>query len=97
MKNVTKALMAMLAAGFVFAAPAKAYEDEGCPYRVSGVAYNDVLNIRLWPSPRSRIVGFIPPNGEDVQLIRRKGNWGLIYYNGGEGWSHMRYLRRDCY
>ncbi|MGF1619165.1 MAG: SH3 domain-containing protein [Rhodomicrobiaceae bacterium] len=67
-----------------------------CPYAVKGVAYNDVLNIRRWPSPQSRLVGVIPPNGSGVYLIRWKGNWGLINYGHYEGWVNMRYLRAYC-
>ncbi|MBX2806915.1 MAG: SH3 domain-containing protein [Hyphomicrobiales bacterium] len=88
------ASLALLTAGAFSMSTASAYDD--CTYRVKGVAYNDVLNIRAWPSPRSRIVGHIPPNGDDVALIRRKGRWGLIEYNGVEGWSHMGYLREIC-
>lgn len=96
MRNLLKASLVFMAVGAVSTSSAHAYEDEECSYRVSGVGYNDVLNIRRWPSPKSRIVGYIPPNGEGVELIRRKGRWGLIFYEGTEGWSHMGYLRSDC-
>lgn len=94
MRKIIAASLALFAAGALSASTASAYED--CSYRVGGVAYNDVLNIRAWPSPRSRIVGHIPPNGEGVEVIRRKGRWGLVEYDGVEGWSHMGYLREDC-
>jgi hypothetical protein len=29
-------------------------------------------------------------------VIRRKGRWGLVEYDGVEGWSHMGYLREYC-
>jgi uncharacterized protein YgiM (DUF1202 family) len=96
MRKIIAASLALFAAGALSISSASAYEDEGCPYRVHGVSYNDVLQIRKWPSPKSRIVGHIPPDGEGVELIRRKGRWGLIEYDGIEGWSHMGYLRRDC-
>ena len=40
---------------------------------VTGVAYNDVLNVRKWPSSQSRIVGSYD-NGEDVSLTGRCKN-----------------------
>ncbi len=97
MRKLVAASLALFAVGALSASPASAYNDEECTYRVHRVAYNDVLNIRKWPSPKSRIVGYIPPNGEGIEVIRRKGRWGLIEYEGVEGWSHMGYLRRDCY
>lgn len=96
MRKIIAASFALAAAGVLSVSTASAYEDEGCPYRVQGVSYNDVLNIRAWPSSKSRIVGYIPPSGEGVELIRRKGGWGLIQYDGEQGWAYMRYLRRDC-
>jgi uncharacterized protein YgiM (DUF1202 family) len=96
MRKIIAASLALVAAGALSVSTASAYEDEGCPYRVHGVSYNDVLNMRAWPSPKSRIVAHIPPRGRGVELIRRKGGWGLVQYDGEQGWAHMGYLRRDC-
>jgi len=87
----------LLAANVALVNTAKAQYITECPYFVTGVAYNDVLNIRKWPSHRSRIVGLIPPDGRGVTLIRWKGNWGRIYYRDYEGWVNMRYLRANCH
>lgn len=99
MRKIVAASLVLLAAGASSVNTASAYEDYDvgeCAYRVHGVAYNDVLNIRKWPSPRSRIIGYIPPHGEEVELIRTKGRWGLIEFGGQRGWSHMGYLREYC-
>lgn len=96
MRNVFAALSVVAACGAVTINTASAYEYAECTYSVTGVAYNDVLNIRAWPSPKSRIVGHIPPNGEGVEIVRRKGRWGLVEYDGIEGWSHTGYLREVC-
>ena len=100
MRKTVAASLVLLTAGVLSVTAASAYEDyesEDCAYRVHNVSYNDVLNIRAWPSPRSRIVGYIPPKGEEIELIRTKGRWGLIVYDGVQGWSYMGYLREYCY
>jgi uncharacterized protein YgiM (DUF1202 family) len=95
MRQFAKAAL-FLAAALGSANTATADYVTECPYAVRGVAYNDVLNIRRWPSPESRIVGVIPPKGNGVTLIRWKGDWGLINYDDEEGWVNMRYLRSYC-
>ncbi len=65
----------------------------GATYRVRGVSYDDVLYMRRWPSPRSRIVKALAADARNVVLIRRKGRWGKVMFRGRIGWVHMRYLR----
>ena len=67
-------------------------------FRVTGVAPNDVLNLRAAPSPRARIVGALP-NGARVRNLgcrsEGRGRWcrvGLLDEMGGEGWASARYL-----
>jgi uncharacterized protein YraI len=48
--------------------PAARAEADGPDYfRVTGVAADDVLNIRAAPSPRARILGAIPPDGNGIR------------------------------
>lgn len=107
MRNILKVSLIALAVGAFTPVAVHAYEDEqeedyaeeeqeDCLYSVTGVSYNDVLNIRAWPSPKSRIVGYMPPNAEGVEVARTKGNWGLVTYDGIEGWSYMGYLESTC-
>jgi uncharacterized membrane protein len=78
------------------AAPALATQD-GWPaiHDVTGVAADDVLNIRERPDASAPIVGSLPP-GATVEVIRANDRltWGLV--NAGErtGWVSMRYLQR---
>jgi uncharacterized membrane protein len=78
------------------AAPALATQD-GWPaiHDVTGVAADDVLNIRERPDPGSPIVGRLSP-GDAVEVIRPNDrlSWGLV--NAGErpGWVSLRYLQR---
>lgn len=46
-------------------------------FRVTGVASNDVLNIRAQPTARSAIIGIIPPNGNGIQNLGCQS--GLTY------------------
>lgn len=66
-----------------------------CPYRVQGVAYNDVLKIRAWPSPQSRVIGVLKPGQGGLFFTRFKGNWGRLY-GAGNGWVNMRFVRARC-
>ena len=54
--------------------PAAAQEG-GRTYRVVGVEYDDVLNIRAGPSMGYPIVGVIPPGGRGVRLVGHCQGW----------------------
>jgi hypothetical protein len=65
-------------------------------YRVTGVAGNDVLNIRSAPSADRPIVGTIPPSGRGIRIVDRcDGQWCPIEYGGIRGWVNRRYLTRE--
>lgn len=68
----------------------------GALYHVRGIRSDDVLFIRAWPSPQSKKVGSIPPDGRGVSKLGPcKGNWCKINYRGIIGWSSMMYLVAD--
>jgi uncharacterized protein YgiM (DUF1202 family) len=52
---------------------------------VSGVAADDVLNIREAPDASAAIIGKLKPDAENVEVIRPDDHhsWGLV--NTGEG------------
>lgn len=62
---------------------------------VSGVASNDVLNVRAAPSSGAPIVGTLAFSQSGVEVLDTdpSGKWGLV--NAGEtaGWASLRYLR----
>ncbi|MCC5969979.1 MAG: peptide-binding protein [Pararhodobacter sp.] len=66
-------------------------------YRVTGVASDDVLNIRAEPGAGAAIVGFFRPGqrGIEVMELGPNGRWGLVNSGEGSGWSSMRYLARE--
>ena len=61
---------------------------------VSGVASNDVLNIRSGPSTRFDIVGFIRAGECGVVTGLRHGSWIWVDYGKG-GFVNKRYLRTE--
>jgi len=70
--------------------------------RVSGVAEDDTLNVRLHPDPRARKVGAVPPHATvGIRECRRIGcsRWCRIFslaqngYDGPAGWVNARYLK----
>ena len=71
---------------------------EGWPalYDVTGVAPDDVLNVRAAPRASAEIVGALPADGTAIEVIEitRNETWGLV--NAGEvsGWASMAFLAR---
>ena len=66
-------------------------------YTVSGVAADDVLNIRVDPDGAAQIRGSLPPDGPAVEVtgFSREGNWARINHGEGAGWVALRFLTRD--
>lgn len=62
-------------------------------YEVRGVRSNDVLNIRAAPTHTARIVGRIPPNGREIEIIAPgRGQWVKISYRRVQGFVNRRFL-----
>ena len=63
-------------------------------YSVSGVAANDVLNIRAEPSAAAPILGQFAPDRLRVEVLETTpdGKWGLVGLPESNGWVSMRYL-----
>lgn len=79
------------------AAPALATQD-GWPalHDVTGVAADDVLNIRARPDADAPIMGTLPPDGTGIEVIRADEalEWGLVNSREMTGWASLRYLAR---
>lgn len=73
-----------------------AAQDLPALFRVSGVAANDVLNIRAAPDAGSPILGAFGPSqtGIEVIALSEGGGWGLVRTREGVGWASMRYLQQ---
>lgn len=78
------------------AGPATA-DDFPAMYRVSGVASNDVLNIRSAPDAISNVIGSFEPGttGVEVMFADPSGKWARV--NSGEraGWTSFRFLEPE--
>lgn len=62
-------------------------------YCVSGVAEDDVLNLRAFPSSTSRILAELEPHQCDIAFLPySRGNWQKVRVEGWEGWVSRRYL-----
>lgn len=61
-------------------------------FDVSGVASNDVLNVRAEGAASAPIVGMLAHDANDVEVVALSGNWGQINTGETSGWVSMRYL-----
>ncbi|MCQ0987001.1 SH3 domain-containing protein [Jiella marina] len=66
------------------------------PYRVTGIAYNDVLNVREGPGTDYRIIDGLHDGDSGIFIERcvRHASWCLINYGGDgrRGWVASRFL-----
>ncbi len=69
---------------------------QGLPalYDVTGVAADDVLNIREAPSASTAIIGELAPDqtGVEVVEISGDGKWGLVNSHEQSCWTSLRFL-----
>jgi uncharacterized membrane protein len=63
-------------------------------YDVTGVAGDDVLNVRIDPSASSAIVGQLTPQQKNIEVVAgdSSGKWGLVNVSETSGWVAMRFL-----
>lgn len=66
-------------------------------FSVTGVAADDVLNIRQGPSADTPIIGELAPSQSGVEVLRLNegGKWGLVGVPEGNGWVAMRFMTRE--
>jgi uncharacterized membrane protein len=70
-------------------------QDFPATYQVTGVAADDVLNIRAEPSGDAATVGEIGPYGFNIEVLGLSddGKWGMVPLPEGSGWVSMRFLQ----
>lgn len=62
-------------------------------YCVTGVAPGDVLNLRAWPSPQSRVIHQIDRQACGIALLPyARDGWQKVRTGGWEGWVNSRHL-----
>ena len=61
---------------------------------VTGVAFDDVLNVRTEPTASAPAIGGLAPDarGVEVTALDARGTWGRINWAEGTGWVFMRYM-----
>lgn len=89
-------LVACLLLTQCFALAAAAEEPPFVPrlYDVTGVAADDVLNIRAAPDASSDIVGALSPIAEGIEVtaLNEMENWGRVANGESDGWVSLAFL-----
>lgn len=62
-------------------------------YDVTGVASDDVLNIRAAPRAGADRLGGLGPDATGIEVVRQQNGWGLVNHGEATGWVSMRYIR----
>lgn len=81
------ALFLCLAAG-LSAAPARAETVD-----VTGVAADDVLNLRTEPRSGAPLTGALSPTASGIEVVRRSDGWAFVKSGKLAGWASVRFLR----
>lgn len=59
---------------------------------VTGVSAGDVLNVRAEPTASASVIATLPPDATGVEVVERRGNWGLVNAGEAAGWVYLKYL-----
>ena len=65
-------------------------------FRVTGVARDDVLNIRVAPKLGAAVVGKVPADARDIVRVGECQAWCRVRYGSVEGWVDRRFLAPDA-
>ena len=76
----------------VFVATVAQAQDLPALFKVTGVASDDVLNVRTEPRGGAEIVGTLAHDATWVEVVAREGNWGLVNTGEQSGWASLRFL-----
>lgn len=62
---------------------------------VTGVAPDDVLNIRAAPDAGSAIIGSLAPDAQAVEVVGVEGDWAVVNVRETMGYASLRFLTRQ--
>ncbi len=87
----------MIRAGLLLLALALPLRAEVLPalHDVTGVAADDVLNIRAAPDAAAEVIGTLTPDETAVEVISVTEGWALVNTGEGSGYASMRFLTRQ--
>jgi uncharacterized membrane protein len=60
---------------------------------VTGVAFDDVLNLRTEPRSSAPLAGALPPTAFGIEALKRADGWVYVRSGKLEGWAAARFLR----
>jgi uncharacterized membrane protein len=60
---------------------------------VTGVAADDVLNLRTEPRAGAPLAGALPPTASGIEVVRRADGWVQVRFGLQSGWAAARYLQ----
>lgn len=65
-------------------------------FNVTGVAVEDVLNVRASPSTSASIIAKLSHDDQNIEVVRHDpdGEWGLVNIGETAGWVSLRFLER---
>ncbi|MDO5705498.1 MAG: SH3 domain-containing protein [Paracoccus sp. (in: a-proteobacteria)] len=61
-------------------------------FDVTGVAADDVLNVRAEPTAQAEILSTLQPGATRIEVVQEQDGWGRVNTGEGSGWVSMRYL-----
>lgn len=78
----------------LLAIPAQATQEYILPtlFDVTGVAADDVLNIREDPSASAAIIGSFAPDQTHIEVVEERKGWARVNSGERSGWVSSRYL-----
>lgn len=66
-------------------------------FDVTGVAADDVLNVRAAPRAGAEKIGALAHDATGIEVVQisDNGKWGQVNVDGVSGWAALRFMRRD--
>lgn len=61
-------------------------------FDVTGVAADDVLNVRAEGMADAALIGTLAPDAKGVEVVEENRGWGLVNAGEASGWVNMIYL-----
>jgi uncharacterized membrane protein len=83
--------MRILLTTFLLCAAVSAAQAE--TVEVTGVSFDDVLNLRSEPKASAPLTGALPPAAFGIEALKRADGWVYVRSGKLEGWASARFLR----
>ena len=77
------------------AGPVAAQESLPALYSVTGVAADDVLNVRVAPEASAEKIGELGPDATGVEVTAARDGWGRVNTGERSGWASLDFLEAE--